>query len=334
MSTQIRPKGDRMYRICPGCLSSFASTAKRTTTCSTRCRGLARSSYRVDTGLKRAFLAAIEGRGGTVMQASLAAGLVNSTATAWLRGERARLHEPNLAKVAHWLGVEVDVARQLQGGTAGERFSAALKASPAQGDLVKKRQATGWYAKVTGKAAAVALRGRAQTPEHRARIGEALRAYHARPNRAHTPGAHLRTFRGRCQQVLKTLRRHHPELGPAEVMEGAIRRLLEPPYSVGSELSARAFLTRKKDLVRTPGRPALHERYGLIQHVRANWPHSSSGQPRPGLWSEIVRRVCEDESQTIPQDRSTLDGWIKTLKVFEKEYRRRFLRPAGGNGGG
>jgi transcriptional regulator with XRE-family HTH domain len=196
-------------------------------------------------------------RGIRLTQLACESGVPISTLTGWLlRRSKARLNDKNLALIAAWIGIEIEDAIRLQGGTVKERRHEIVFTKIAQSEKYQARHKL--FVKGASLPKRLGRRGAKKRAEkyrqqgfsglsddHRKRISAGRLRYFKRED-AKRPGWHNETLLGRAHLMLASLRRYRPYLSEEECEDEAVRRLLQPPYKVGSKEIARRLLRPKR----------------------------------------------------------------------------------------
>ena len=245
-------------RRCPDCHSYFTPTSTKQEKCSNYCRHARRHRWLLDTDLKVSFASEVYNRRGTLNEACLEMGRNRGTMTSWLLTPEGRLSISNLEPLARWLGLSINEAIRLQGGTAEgrQREIAVAALAPLNDNLASRKRRL----KAATRAAADVNRGRRLTDAHRGRLRESLKAARAQddPRRY---GRHNGTLRGQARHMLGALKWRRPGLSADQYQAEAVARLLAPPYNVRIELEAIALLQPQK---RRRGRPQIIDWFGVI----------------------------------------------------------------------
>jgi hypothetical protein len=251
--------------------------------------------------LKAPFMGRVKVRGLTRRAAADQIGIGYSALRTWWQTPGSRLQDNNLALMAAWLEISIDEALRLQGGTAEERRKAlALAGLKTHNEEVRRDP------KLALKAAAAvakavqamnsAVRGTHQSEEHRDGIQQGVKAYRSRPG-AHPLGQHHNTRRGKAQQLLRSLKGHHPEWSESKLLEEADRRLREPPYSIRDGRVRHLILAPKQRVGRPPREDRCKQLCELLAQVE---PDRNGGLPR-GFVKDAVRALSASEG-SVKQD--------------------------------
>ena len=308
---------------CTFCGREFTSANPTATYCDRVCKAAQRSQWAADSPLKKRFIAQLRARRIMGTQAAAEAGVSYWAIRAWLQNKGRILSTPNAEAIAGWLNILPQEARALQGGeTVDEKRRRALHNSPKVQRHWQQLKADKRGQRRASLLGAAAIRGKPRkpvSPETRARMSQAKRQYLQRPG-AYNLGEFMRTLRGRAQSILTNYRRYHSDLTPEEIAQKTIARLLQPPYNVRDEQTARALLEpkprRKPIRRREPRRPL---RCRILQELDADYPLDPKTGRRPwGALQEFERRCRAIEGADVPT--------YERLKEWVKDHERRCPR--------
>jgi transcriptional regulator with XRE-family HTH domain len=308
----------------PGCSNEFRPKYAGQETCSDVCRGRAHwtpkkgTKSTIDNELKRAFRRKLIDERCTIVRAAAEMGVGRVTLSKWLNRPGHQLRTPQLQKIAAWLGLTFDRARELQGGTGEQRV----------GDLGRARIATGtlqdfgpafWQNKERSAPAREALRarltGREKPEAERAKLSAGLKAYRQRPD-AHPLHAHNGTQRQAALAIRGNLRRWHSDWTEEKVTAETVARI-QARFRLGSESAALELLKAK-----SPARKPLPQHMSkkskarlpiaLAELAKTSWQPGDPSYPY-GFADDFGRALVK--AGLTPERADTLRKWLNTYRL-------------------
>jgi hypothetical protein len=318
-------------RKCAHCGNLLPDGSRARAYCSKACAYHARSTWKPDNRLKARFIAETRSRHLSASAAARQADLLPVSVSNWLRHKDHRLETPQITKIAAWLGIGLNEAIKLQGGSAEERtHEIALRAaqSPARLAYLERLKHDPAYRRTIAQVISDANRGKHVSPETRAKMSVAVaRRFQEDPTRGSRAARHMNTKRATAHRILANLRRWRPGLTPDEQKAEAIRRLLLPPHNVKTDDDARALFAPKPKPRPIRRRASRHpHRCPLLQAMDAEIPRLPSGRRAHRFMPEFERRLRPLEGDRTP-DYLVLKDWIA-----DHERRCRKNRSALANG--
>ena len=301
-----------MIRLCPSCGRDLLDAPAAQRDCDPFCKNVARAEWKLDNDLKRAVGGRIKAR--QIMAGVVAAesGVGSETVRTWLRRKGHLLKAPQLAAIGAWLGITPEEAGRLQGGTAEEKLienGRRLFASPGTQAYIDRLRTDPRLRRTTVERAAAGKRGKTVPEDSRARISAGLKNYRQRDD-AHPLGLHKKTLRGRAQTMITSLQQRHPHTPREEITRIAVGRLLQPPYNVRDEETARALLTPKPRRTSVRRRASRRPyRCALLVTLDAELPRLATGRRPHRFMREFEERLRTEEGDATP-DYTVLKDWI------------------------
>jgi hypothetical protein len=336
VSTALRQK------TCRACWQVFTPRDDDDKYCSLPCKyeGWSEESaaQKNDTGLAVEFQGKRRRRKITIKAAAREMGMAYSAMRDWLQRENGRLRRENLALLAAWLGISVEVAIKLQDGTAEEhQRDIAARASAAYAEKLRSDPKAKRRANKAREPAHAAVRGKPKSEEQRRKMSAAHRAYWGSDDpdslsddRRTTLAEHrskIREARGsKVEKVRRALfrwLRRCPQPSRAEQRRWAadtaevvgmsrdmVRAICKP------ELVSRGLLGAAGKA------PEVDHRRAIIDQTRAGWPKTSSGKAEKGFSAKIAAAIWSKERPGAPPpEGDDWDSWVKAVVQWDRRDR-------------
>lgn len=315
MRAKHRRASEPIALNCARCGQTFLAVKPSPRYCSVYCKYEERGRWVIDTDLKARFLAKVRHLKISVRPACAEADATYSSVRGWLKRDEGRLKEPALAAVAAWLGISLEEATKLQGGTAEAKRLEATRQGLASSEKVasyrQKLRTNRRFQRQVVNRMAEAVRGHEKSPDHRKKISIALKTYRQGKSgrEPHPLGQHNRTMRGRAQNSLKNFLRRTPQPTRAQIREwaGTVRNRLG--LSVARVLESWRPGLERRGLWSRAGRKANERRHGILQQLKAMARRTATGKLAQGFWAEAAKVVSQDEDSAISG--AELQVWSK-----------------------
>lgn len=197
-----------------------------------------------DSGLRRILKKVLDRRELNVREAARQIGVSYVTIRHWLANRDHRLRRKTLRAVVDWLGLGIDIedAERLQGGSSGEHVS-ELRKKP--GGMAHLHTRTVW------DAAAATRRGVRLSKKTRQRMSAAAKERWVsgdETQRSKLEEQRARTKSGefQAQGTFGRFRYRHPDWSFEQLLDATLQRLQEAPFGAKSEREALALLAGER----------------------------------------------------------------------------------------